>query len=177
MRWVSNRFRANQGWAGYVAALVLSLSAQSALGMHENDHRFTVFGYLRDAQGTPLSGRPVTVSHIGGEKKETMTASNGYYEVVLHLHSENRGDEIDVVAADETKRTSADFNPDDRVTPRNAEVDFGAPGKGSPGRTLVMGAAVLGAGTLAYAGWGYLRKKTRGRAKGSAKRSPKKKRH
>jgi hypothetical protein len=148
----------------YVATLLLSVWSAVAYATHENDHRFTVYGYVRDQQGNAVSGRTVAVSHIGGQKKSTTTDVFGHYEVVLHLHNDNRGDEIDVVTGDETKKIAAEFDPDDRLTLRSAEVDFGAPGKGAGARRLTWG-AVAGAIVLSYFGFSYLRRKNRSRKK------------
>jgi hypothetical protein len=156
----------------YATTLVLSLWSGVAYATHENDHRFTVFGYVRDQQGNAVSGKTVGISHIGGEKKSTTTNVFGYYEVVLHLHNENKGDEIDVVTGDETKKITAEFDPNDLLTLRSAEVDFGAPGKSSGVNSLTWGGAIAGAAVISYFGYNYLRKK--GRSKKTSKRSPKK---
>ncbi|MFQ5580091.1 MAG: hypothetical protein ACE5FZ_05715 [Nitrospiria bacterium] len=97
---------------------------------HEEDHRFTIIGYVRDGKGSPLSDALVLLEHKGGVKKETHTDTHGYYEVMFHLHNDNLGDEILVAVGDVVKKVSVQFDPDDRVTVRrSALTDFGAPGK------------------------------------------------
>lgn len=151
----------------FIATLVLSFWVALSHATHEIDHRFTVYGYVRDAEGRPLSGKTVAVTHVGGEKKATTTGSSGYYEVLLHLHNENRGDAIEIVTGEETKKIAAEFEPHDLSTVRKARVDFGAPAtESSP---LVWGGVVLGLVILSYFSYGYLRK-SRKAAKRAQKR-------
>lgn len=154
----------------FIATLVLSGWAAPVHATHEIDHRFTVYGYVRDAQGNPISDRTVAVTHVGGEKKAATTRSNGYYEVLLHLHNDNKGDEIDVVTGDEKKKITAEFDPQDMGTVRQTQVDFGAPGKPSESSPLLWGAVIVGVVILSYFSYGYLRRSRR-----AAKRSQKKK--
>lgn len=79
--------------------------------------------------GVPISDATVLFEHKGGEKKEVKTGSKGYYEVLFHLHNDNLGDEIVIKFGDTSKKHKVSFDPDDTVSHRGAEVDFGAPGK------------------------------------------------
>jgi len=100
--------------------------------MHEADHRFTVLGHVRDAQGEGRSEVTVTLEHKGGVKQQAKTESSGYYESVFHLHDNNLGDEIIVTAGSEVKRIVTVFDVEDKHSVREGRVDFGAPAKESP---------------------------------------------
>jgi hypothetical protein len=97
-----------------------------AWAMHEINHRFTVYGYVRDAQGKPVSDARVIVSaeHLG-EGSTAFTDRQGYYETTLHVHDTNLGEPIKVSTGDQTKEITAQFNVQDMTTERRMEVSFG----------------------------------------------------
>ncbi|MHB8482992.1 MAG: carboxypeptidase-like regulatory domain-containing protein [Nitrospiria bacterium] len=102
----------------------LSFSNHIVFGTHETDHRFTVYGIVKDSAGIFQPNVKVMVSDIlTGEGNTVFTDQNGYYEVLLHLHNNNLGDEIKITAGKEVKSIKASFNPEDRKTERKAEVD------------------------------------------------------
>ncbi|MGB3941968.1 MAG: carboxypeptidase-like regulatory domain-containing protein [Candidatus Manganitrophaceae bacterium] len=118
-----------------LVAMILSLFfvlPEVAVATHEADHRYTVSGYVRDAEGNPLKGVDVLLEHKGGQKYKVATNPFGYYEALFHLHDDNLGDQITVTAGSEVKSITLSFTPGDHATPRHGEVDFGAPGKTSP---------------------------------------------
>jgi hypothetical protein len=95
---------------------------------HEANHRYTVYGYVRDAKGQTLQDAKVmVVDNRIGEGSTAFTDKNGYYEVLLHLHDNNVGDEIAITTQDETKTITAQFDAEDHMTERKVQVDFGAP--------------------------------------------------
>lgn len=69
------------------------------------------------------------LEHKGGEKKNVKTNEDGYYEVLFHLHNDNLGDEIIIKYGEKTKTHKVQFDPEDSVSHRGADIDFGAPGK------------------------------------------------
>jgi hypothetical protein len=119
---------------------------EPAWATHDTQHRYTVFGYVRDGQGKPLSDVKVTVTDIPLNQTGTaFTDVSGYYEVLLHLHNENLGDEILIKAQDNEKRAKVGFDPQDHFTERRAEIDFGASAANRPDqgwRYYSYGAAV-----------------------------------
>lgn len=93
---------------------------------HDTQHRYTVSGYVRDDRGKALQDVRVIVTDTRLDEGGTVfTDENGYYELLLHLHNDNLGDEIVIKARDQEKRIKANFNSQDRFTERRAEVDFG----------------------------------------------------
>ena len=120
------------GLAGLFGPAVLLPAA--AWATHENDHRFTVSGSVRDKEGRPVKDARVLVRDLGDQSVDTVTTyadSSGYYKVVIHLHDKNAGDTVLVSAKDERagfdeiKKIRAEFDPKDRHTERRAKVDFG----------------------------------------------------
>lgn len=161
---------------GYLWLLFTLLIPSAAQAMHEADHRFTVSGYVRDEQGKPLEESKVRVvdTRIGlGET--AFTDNHGYYEVVLHLHNDNLGDEIRVEALGETKTLTATFDPEDRTTERKVQLDFGAlPPEGTGGDSAVLWAYAAGAAVLASVFF-YWRRRTKRKAQPQSKGWKKKK--
>lgn len=106
--------------------IILITWANDLIATHEVDHRYTVFGSVRDESRRPLSDTRVIVTDTKiGEGSTTFTRKDGSYEVTLHLHNQNLGDEIAVSAHGEEKRITASFDPSDKFTERRRRVDFG----------------------------------------------------
>jgi|SRR3990172_508442 len=136
---------------------------QRVWATHDIQHRYTVLGYIRDQQGKALPDSRVSVTDIPLNQTGTaFTDGNGYYEVLLHLHNENQGDEIVVKAQDTEKKLKASFDPQDRFTERRVEVNFGPVVQAKDGqRWGYFGgiAAVLLAGALIS--WRFKRKRAK----------------
>jgi hypothetical protein len=143
--------------------LLLSIVlATPAWATHEAEHRFTVYGTVRDDHGAPVSGeRVIVVDKRLDQANTTFTDGEGYYEALLHIHDSDLGDEIAVMAGDKQKSIRAEFDPKDHETERKAKVDFGAPpsaeSPGSPAAQkigllaiVVAGAALLMIGLIRY---------------------------
>jgi hypothetical protein len=97
-----------------------------ARAMHELDHRLTIYGYVKDAQGKPVADARVIITATRmGEGNTAFTDRQGYYESTLHIHDTDLGEPIDVSTGDDTKRISAEFNLQDKTTERRMEVNFG----------------------------------------------------
>ena len=90
------------------------------------EHGFIVYGYVRDKTGKPVPNLPVKAQPLkeGREGHEGKTDREGYYEIFLHIHNEDAGTKI-VVSADSVKKEiTATYNPEDKVTKRQAAVDL-----------------------------------------------------
>jgi hypothetical protein len=108
-----------------VSGLFILISGKAAFATHETDHRYTIHGLVKEASGIPRPNVKVTVSDtLTGEGNTVFTDQNGFYEVLLHLHNSNLGDEIRVSAGSMAKVIKAEFNPEDKKTERKAEVNF-----------------------------------------------------
>ncbi len=147
----------------FTGALFLLILYPLSLGaMHAVDHRFTVFGYVRNAQGDSLKGKTVIVVHKQGSHKESViTDLSGYYESKIHLHNDNAGDKVGVtVEGGESKEITVSFDPTDTHTERSVQLDFGAPGKATSRSALLWGAGTAAAAVVGYLGF-KRRRKTR----------------
>ncbi len=90
------------------------------------EHGFIVYGYVRDKSGKPVPDLPVTAQPLkpGREGHTGKTNREGYYEIFLHIHNEDVGTKIVVSANNVKKEITANYNPDDKVTKRQAAVDL-----------------------------------------------------
>ncbi len=90
------------------------------------DHGFIVYGYVRDKAGKPIPDLPVMAQPLkeGREGHGGKTNKEGYYEIFLHIHNEDSGTKIVVSAKDAKKEVVATYNPEDKVTKRQAAVDL-----------------------------------------------------
>lgn len=118
---------------GSSVVLIGGVLLGTAFATHETEHRFTVFGYVRDDQGRTIPNARVIVANKRLDQANTTFSDNdGYYEALLHMHNESLGDEIAVMAGDKQKTIRAQFDPEDHKTERKVQVDFGAPASSAP---------------------------------------------
>jgi hypothetical protein len=141
VRVILNVIDARPSWGGAAVFVGLAglfglavLLPATAWATHENDHRFTVSGYVRDKAGRPVKDARVLARDLGDQSVDPVTTyadNEGYYQVVLHLHDKNAGDAVLISAKDERagfdeiKKIRAEFDPKDRHTERQAKVSFG----------------------------------------------------
>jgi len=90
------------------------------------EHGFIVYGYVRDKAGKPIPDLPILAKPLkeGREGHEGKTNKEGYYEIFLHIHNEDVGTKIVISAKDAKKEITATYNPEDKVTKRQAAVDL-----------------------------------------------------
>lgn len=90
------------------------------------EHGFTVFGYVRDERGRPISGIEVHVTpqKKGGHGASGKTNETGYYEIFMHMHNEDAGTTVTVSASKAQGEFVANYDPADKVTKRQASVDL-----------------------------------------------------
>jgi hypothetical protein len=105
---------------------VIFVRGDLVIATHEVDHRYTIFGSVRDGSGRPVQDTRVIVTDARlGDGLTVYAGKDGSYEVTLHLHNDNLGDEIVVSAHGEEKRIKASFDPSDKFSERRTKVDFG----------------------------------------------------
>jgi len=145
--WTKAGFRVKKHVLRRLVLVLMILFPTTAWATHETDHRFTVFGYVRDDKGEPIEDTKVMVVDTRvGEGSTAFTDRSGYYEVLLHLHNDNQGDEIKITALDQFTIITANFDPSDKRTERKVQVDFGAPPaekSSSPATLWIYGAGVV----------------------------------
>jgi mono/diheme cytochrome c family protein len=90
------------------------------------EHGFIVYGYVRDGSGKPVVGIEVQVKPMkdNAHPASAKTNQEGYYEIFLHLHNEDSGTRVAVSAKGAQKEIVANYDPNDKVTKRQASVDL-----------------------------------------------------
>ena len=90
------------------------------------EHGFIVYGYVRDRDGKPIPGVEVQAKPMKADAHAGSTKTNqqGYYEIFLHLHNDDSGTKITVSAGAAQKVVVATYDPNDKVTKRQAAVDL-----------------------------------------------------
>lgn len=106
-----------------LAALLL-LAALPAAGEHEIWFRFTVLGYVADAQGRPLGGERVElVRDRTGFSYLGETDRDGFYVVIARLGDESAGETLTLRLGAATARITARFDPANHTDERGTRVD------------------------------------------------------
>ena len=104
--------------------IVLGLAATSS-AEHEPDHRYLVIGYVQDDSGKPMPRVEVRViREKTGMEERARTDHEGFYLLVVHLHSEDLGDVLRVIAHGTALQITARFDPQDVTHHRGTRVDF-----------------------------------------------------
>lgn len=108
--------------------MTIPLGALSAEATHEVDHRYVVLGYVRDETGELVAGTPVSVvREKTGSAFQADTDGEGFYLVIVHLHTEDLGDILRVTVGAGTIKIQAQFDPRDTSTHRGTQIDFRGP--------------------------------------------------
>lgn len=130
----------------FVALAVLLILPQAAFADHEPNHRFMVKGTVLDEQGDPFANEEVVVTDtVIGLTTTVRTNGSGVYTARLHLHDENVGDELTVIAAGEVARSDAKFDPNDHTKERVQTINVTVKGKDAPAKKKTS--------PLVYIGW------------------------
>ncbi|MBM4122227.1 MAG: hypothetical protein FJ249_06515 [Nitrospira sp.] len=163
------RLTLRAAWIGVVVS-----APAVAVAMHEVDHRFTVEGYVCNADGTPAAEAQVVVKDTRVSVGTTVFADGGgHYKATLHLHNDNRGDPILVTALEQEKKVTALFDVKDVKTERHVTVNIGSGcevSAGEPSRWVYYGAGIGLAAVAAVAGARLVRKRQRSQQRGKGYR-------
>ncbi len=106
---------------------LLAVTGWSAIAWaeHEPDHRYVVIGYVRDGSGKPAGKVEVrAIREKTGAEQRARTDVDGFFLLVVHLHTEDLGDALRVTANGASLRISAKFDPRDVTSHRGTRVDF-----------------------------------------------------
>lgn len=129
--------------------LLFPIAAQAE---HTPEHRFTIYGFVYDNTGKPVPGTVVVKDTTDHVLATTDAGRSGYYEFHIHLHNSNVGDRLLIHSEAGEKEFIVQFDPNDKITERKAEVNFGVipPSSGFVGnRPLLFAVALtLAAGTV-----------------------------
>ena len=104
------------------AALVTAAPAEHAVA-----YRYTVLGYVTDADGRARPGVRVELSREKtGFSYLGETTADGFYVIVARLGDESAGETLSLRAASQALVLTARFDPADHNTERRTRVDFTA---------------------------------------------------
>jgi hypothetical protein len=107
-----------------ILAFLLSL-ASPALSEHEIYYRYTVLGYLKDAQGSPLAGMTVALTREKtGFSYLGETDAAGLYVIVARLGDESAGERLRLAAGEHVVTLIVRFDPRNHTEERGTRLDF-----------------------------------------------------
>jgi Carboxypeptidase regulatory-like domain len=96
-----------------------------ASGEHEVYYRYTVLGYVKDAQGTPLPGVAVSLTREKtGFAYRGQTNATGLYMIVARIGDESAGERLRLAAGDQAVTLVARFDPANHSEERGTRLDF-----------------------------------------------------
>jgi hypothetical protein len=132
--------------------LLTIVDHQPAQATHAVDHRYTVFGILYDAQGHPIPHAKIELRDpaMPDALAVTTTTAIGTYHLVAHLHDEDRGRRLVLIAGAQTIPFTVTFDPLDHIHERMHRIDIGQPAPSSLLLPLLTGAAILALAAIYY---------------------------
>ena len=143
-----------------VGFLLVFWGGDSLRAEHAEDHRYTIWGYVKDTEGTPLRDVLVVVTDGQGSRLGvTRSRGNGGYSIRLHLHNNDLGKRLIVTAGKVALPIRVTFDPDNTTRARMHRVDFlgaqavetlGVPRSLAPYLLLALGIAVITIPTARY---------------------------
>jgi hypothetical protein len=112
-----------------IISLILAIYVPPLHATHENDHRFTIFGTLRDGTtfpGVPLPNKEIVVQDTTTKQimQRGVTDGEGKFMLVLHVHNGDVGKVVWIQSAGIAKQLTLQFDPSDVTTERRAQVDL-----------------------------------------------------
>ncbi|HET7874704.1 MAG TPA: carboxypeptidase-like regulatory domain-containing protein [Methylomirabilota bacterium] len=111
--------------AALLALPMVLLGASPSRAEHEVSSRYTVLGYITDAQGRARPGVKVElVREKTGFSYVTDTDKNGLYVIVARLGDESAGEALQLRMGRQSVKLRAHFDPKDHTHERGTRVDF-----------------------------------------------------
>ncbi|NIR30860.1 MAG: carboxypeptidase regulatory-like domain-containing protein [Gammaproteobacteria bacterium] len=108
-----------------IAVVLPALAAPFAVqAEHEANHRYTVRGYVLDAQRQPVPDAPVSIRMGGDLVGSTRTDAEGFYSIRAHLHDTDLGRKLTVRAGEHQAEVRMEGTPGDVTTERIHHVNL-----------------------------------------------------
>jgi hypothetical protein len=105
--------------------VLVLLAALPAAGEHEVWYRYTVLGYVMDAEGKPRAGQPVElIRNRTGLAYRADTDADGFYVIVARLGDESAGEAMTLRLGRADVRLIARFDPANHSDERGTRVDL-----------------------------------------------------
>ena len=106
-------------------AIPVAFLATPAAAEHTVYYRYVVLGFVKDAKGTPLSGRDVEVVRAKtGLTYPGRTDEQGLFVIVVRLGDESAGETLTVRVGQAQTTVTARFDPADHTHDRGTRVDL-----------------------------------------------------
>ena len=96
----------------------------NAWAEHEVDHRYNIRGYILDGNRQGISNLNVQVFDGSSSLAISMTDSDGYYSLHLHLHNEDNRRILRLRAGPHESELLVTFDPEDTNTLRVHDANF-----------------------------------------------------
>lgn len=108
-----------------VLALAWLLGSAPGGAEHEVYYRYVVLGFVKDASGRPVGGRPVElVRDKTGFSYLAETDAKGFYLIVARLGDESAGEGLTLTVGGTRLRLTARFDPANHTDDRGTRVDL-----------------------------------------------------
>ena len=109
----------------FLVGLVLVATALPAGSEHTVYYRYVVLGFVKDARGKLVGGRPVeVVRDKTGLSYPTETDPQGFFVVVVRLGDESAGETLTLRAGQAAMKITARFDPANHTDDRGTRVDL-----------------------------------------------------
>ena len=110
-----------------VALVALALSVAPVAAEHTVFYRYVVLGFVKDARGKLVSGRPVEVIRDKtGFAYSGRTDELGFFVTILRLGDESAGETLTLRIGNATTTITARFDPANHTDDRGTRVDLDA---------------------------------------------------
>jgi hypothetical protein len=108
-----------------VVSIVLALAVAPAAAEHMVYYRYVVLGFVKDAQGTLVRGRPVDVIRDKtGLTYSGKTDEQGFFVLVVRLGDESVGETLTLRVGRTTTKITTRFDPTNHTDDRGTRVDL-----------------------------------------------------
>lgn len=112
-------------WTAVIMILVALWAASKVYAEHTEDHRYTIWGYVKDADGVPIKDASVTIAdRLGARLGVTRSGARGRYSIRLHLHNHDLGQQLAIEAQGISHPIRVRFDRNDTSSSRLHRVDF-----------------------------------------------------
>jgi len=113
--------------AALPALLLAAALSTAAPAEHAVAYRYTVLGYVTDADGRARPGVRVELAREKtGFSYQGESGADGFYVIVARLGDESAGETLSLRAGSQALVLTARFDPADHTTERGTRVDFTA---------------------------------------------------
>lgn len=110
--------------AALVLALAWLLAGVPAGAEHEVYYRYVVLGFVKDARGKPVAGKPLELTRDKtGFSYVAETDDKGFYLIITRLGDESAGESLTLRLDRASTKLTARFDPANHTDDRGTRVD------------------------------------------------------